>query len=85
LRNGSEAVTLATRAVELSATNNPTFLDTLAAAYAEAGQFAAATATAQEAQAAALRQGRQDLAEHIRQRLALYGSGHPYREAAGAR
>ena len=85
LRNGPEAVKLAARAVELSRTNNATFLDTLAAAYAEAGHFAEAASTARAAQAKALAQGRPDLAEQIHQRLALYGSRQPYREAAGAK
>ena len=74
LRNGPEAVKLATRAVELSRTNNATFLDTLAAAYAEAGQFAEATASARAAQTKALAQGRQELAEQIQQRLAGYAA-----------
>ncbi len=85
LRSGLEAVSLATRAVELSGTNNAIFLDTLAAAYAEAGRLGEATATARAAQAKASAQGRQELAEQIRRRLALYSSGQPYREAPRAR
>ena len=39
VRNGSEAVRLAERAVQLTGAREPTLLDTLAAAYAEAGRF----------------------------------------------
>ena len=38
-RNGAEAVRFAERAVQLSGARNPAYLDTLAAAYAEAGRF----------------------------------------------
>ncbi len=78
-RNGQEAVKLASRAVELAGTNHVGVLDTLAAAYAEAGRFAEAMATARQAEAAAVAQGQADLAEQIRQRLTLYGSRQPYR------
>ena len=52
-RNGAEAVRLAERACELTKRKNPGMLDTLAAAYAEAGRFADAVKTAKEAQARA--------------------------------
>jgi Flp pilus assembly protein TadD len=39
LRNGEEAVSLATRACELTEFKKANLLDTLAAAYAEAGDF----------------------------------------------
>ncbi len=47
-RDGAAAVTFARRAVELSP-NDPTALDTLAAAYAEAGRFPEAVRTAEQA------------------------------------
>ena len=40
VRDGAEAVELAQRAVKLSGGQEPAILDTLAAAYAEAGRFA---------------------------------------------
>jgi len=42
LRNGGEAVKLAARAVKLTDARQPVFIGTLAAAYAEAGQFSQA-------------------------------------------
>ena len=47
VRNGTEAVELAERALKLSGGNEPAILGTLAAAYAEAGRFPEAAATAQ--------------------------------------
>jgi tetratricopeptide (TPR) repeat protein len=85
MRDGPEAVKLATRAGGLSGTNNVRVLDTLAAAYAEAGRFAEASSTARQAQAAAAVQGQKDLGEQIQQRLALYGSNQPYRQDPGAK
>ena len=79
LRDGVEAVELALRAVELAGTNHVGVLDTLAAAYAEAGRFGEASATARQAQAAALAQGQAQLAEAIGQRLALYDAKQPCR------
>ena len=49
LRNGTRAVTLAQQAVRLSGGESPQLLDTLAAAYAEAGNFSEAVATAKRA------------------------------------
>ncbi len=80
VRDGVEAVKLATRALELTGTNNVGVLDTLGAAYAEAGRFAEAVASARRAQAAAAAQGQAVLAEQIQLRLALYNSGRPYQE-----
>ena len=48
IRDGAEAVILACRAAELSGSKTPEILGTLAAAYAEAGRFAEAAATAQK-------------------------------------
>jgi tetratricopeptide (TPR) repeat protein len=48
-RDGAEAVRLAARACELTDRRVPAFLGTLAAAYAEAGDFPRAVATGEEA------------------------------------
>ena len=85
LRDGPEAVKLASRAAELSGTNSVGILDTLAAAYAEAGRFAEACSVARQAQVMAETQGLGGLAEKIGLRLTLYGSRQPYRDEPGAR
>jgi tetratricopeptide (TPR) repeat protein len=51
-RDGDEAVELAEKALEQAGTRPPALLDTLAAAYAEAGRFAEAVRTEEEALAA---------------------------------
>ena len=61
---------------------DPEILDTLAAAYAEAGRFAEAVSTAQRALELAESQERARLAEQIGARLALYQAGQPYREGS---
>ena len=80
LRNGSEAVRLAERADSASSRsdNHPTVLRILAAAYAEAGQFAEAKETAQHALEAANIQGNTTLADALQGELALYDLGLPY-------
>ena len=80
LRNGSEAVRLAERADSASSRNDkhPTVLRILAAAYAEAGQFAEAKETAQHALEAANIQGNTTLANALRDEIALYDLGLPY-------
>ena len=65
LRNATEAIRLARRANELSAHRRPDVLDTLAAAYAEAGQFGEALAAARRALNLAQQQHQPSLAEHL--------------------
>ncbi len=81
VRNGSEAVELAQRAVQVSGEKDPAILDTLAAAYAEAGNFAQAAETAQRAADLATQLNTQPLADEIRARIALYEAGTPFHEA----
>jgi protein O-mannosyl-transferase len=83
VRNGLRAVRLAERTAELIGRHNPRALDTLAAAYAEAGHLDQATATAQEALALASAAGEVELAEVIQTHLQRYSSGQPWREATG--
>jgi tetratricopeptide (TPR) repeat protein len=79
-RDGREAIRLAGRAVELTANKNPGALDTLAAAYAEAGRFPEATNAAQKAIAAAKQQGQDRMAAEIQKRLELYQGRRGFRE-----
>lgn len=81
LRNGSEAVQLAERAESTSSRNekHPSVLRILAAAYAETGQFAQAKETAQQALEAAQIQGNTVLSNALRDEIALYELGLPYR------
>ena len=77
LRNPADAVKYAAMACELTP-DDPALLDTLAAAYAAAGNFPDAVETAQKAIALADAAGQPDLADQIRQRLAMYESNRPY-------
>ena len=77
LRNGPKALALARQLDQLSGGNNPARLDTLAAAYAETGQFPAAVDAAQRALALALAQNNTTLAESLRQQIKLFQAGSP--------
>jgi len=59
-RDGNQAVKLAERACELTERKIPALLDTLAAAYAETGNFSRATETAEEARRRAAAAGDDD-------------------------
>jgi tetratricopeptide (TPR) repeat protein len=77
LRDGKEAVKLAKRVCELTGNREGMFLDTLAAAHAEAGDFAAAAKTlelALEDKGFARKYG-----THAQQRLQLYKDRKPFR------
>jgi len=79
-RNGTEAVELAARAVQLSNGRDPAVLYTLAAAYAEVGRFPEAAQTTRQAMALATQQNRQPLVEALKVALALYEAKTPFRE-----
>jgi len=83
-RDGAEAVDLARRAFRSSKTPEPTILDTLAAAYAEAGYFREAVQTAQMAFNLARQQNNVTLAESVKARLRLYEARIPYRQSPAA-
>jgi hypothetical protein len=55
-------------------------IGTLAAAYAEAGRFGEAVATAQKAHDLALSAGKQEIAAKNQELLELYRSHHPFHE-----
>jgi Flp pilus assembly protein TadD len=84
LRNGSEAIQLAERADSVSSRSekHPTVLRILAAAYAEAGKFAEAKETAQHALEASNLQDNTTLSNALRDEIALYELGLPYRNTA---
>jgi tetratricopeptide (TPR) repeat protein len=80
LRDGAEASRLAMRAVVLTRKNDPSTLDTLAAAYAETGQFTDAATTATMAIQIANAADETNLTKQIQSRLKLYQSQQSYRE-----
>jgi cytochrome c-type biogenesis protein CcmH/NrfG len=75
LRDGKRAVQLATRARELTDWKNPFHLSTLAAAYAEVGDFQPALHWHKKAMASG--DFPTDKLERARQRLKLYEQGKP--------
>jgi Flp pilus assembly protein TadD len=77
-RNGAEAVRWAEAACAATGNNNPHYLDTLAAAYAEAGRFEDAVRT--ERRAVELAAGDPAIAAEFQPRLAMYESGKAYRQ-----
>ena len=80
VRNGREAMALAVRALQLSGGKDAVVWDTLAAAYAEAGQFADAVLTARRAVALAEQQNQGELTAAIRSRIRLYEAESKFRE-----
>ncbi len=82
VRNGAEAVVLAARANALTGGRQPFVLDTLAMAYAEAGQFREARQILQSAIALALKAGDKEAVSAMQGRLRLYQRRQPYRETS---
>ena len=78
LRDGQQAVKLASRACELTNNQSHQMLDTLAAAQAEAGDFAAAAETAAAAANLAEKSGETEAAAGHRERMELYKAKKPY-------
>lgn len=74
-RNGKLAVADATKSCELTSWKNPESLDTLAAAYAESGDFSKAV----EWQTKAMSMAPESEKADYRSRLDLYQSGKPFR------
>ncbi|HTU19588.1 MAG TPA: tetratricopeptide repeat protein [Gemmataceae bacterium] len=84
-RVGTVAVQLATQVVQAVGHTNPQALNVLAAAYAEAGSFKEAAATARQAAEIADTQNQTDLAAAIRDRLRGYENNKPYRQPPRSR
>jgi 4-amino-4-deoxy-L-arabinose transferase-like glycosyltransferase len=80
IRNGERAVQLAELACDLTHYSLTFMVGTLAAAYAEAGRFDDAIATAQKACALASEAGEPDLLKKNQELLALYLKHQPYHE-----
>jgi len=84
-RDGAEAVRLASQACNLTGYGDPTFLDTLAAAYAEVGRYGEAIQTERKALDLSFKQGEPKQGEPpsaLEERLRLYQSHSPYRNLA---
>ena len=84
IRNAAEAIELAQRAVKLSGNQDSRALDTLAAAYAEAGRFPEAVQAAQQAIDLALQQNKPAVAAAIKARRQAYEAKTAFREPPGA-
>ncbi len=80
LRNGPQAIELAQKAERLSSGQEPVYIATLAAAYAEAGQFSDAVFTAHRALQLASVQRNTALAQALSRQIALYQAGTPFRD-----
>ena len=78
VRNGADAVRFAERAAALTKHENPAVLDTLAAAYAQAGRFDQAVATAGKALDLAAKHHQKPLEISIRKGLDFYRRGRAF-------
>jgi len=81
-RDGPRALRLAEWACKATACKSPPLLDSLAAAYAEVGQFDQAVRTTEQA-LEIVRTNPKASTETLESRLALYKAGKPYRASAG--
>jgi len=79
-RNGATAVKLAEHACAITKYHEPVLLGTLAAAYAEAGQFPDAVSTATQARDMALSKNLKDIAERNEQLLSWYRANRAFHE-----
>jgi Flp pilus assembly protein TadD len=81
IRDGKRAVELAVKATTLPGGDAPIVLRTLAAAYAESGDFSKAMDTAQHAIDLATAQNNTSLLATLRHEIELYQARTPYRES----
>jgi tetratricopeptide (TPR) repeat protein len=77
LRDPNQAIEIAKRAVELTGHKDAAILETLAAAYAAAGQFDQAVKTAEAALSLATAAQADELANHIRKQIQIYRQAKP--------
>lgn len=80
LRNGTEAIRLAEQACRLTKYQQPIAIGTLAAAYAEDGQFNEAVLTSEKAIEIAQANGETNVLQKNRELLQLYQANKPYRQ-----
>ena len=80
IRNGAKAVELAEEALRISGGRIPILFRTLAAAYAESGEFSKAIQTAQQGIELANSQGNSGLATELQGNIALYQEQRPLRD-----
>jgi hypothetical protein len=85
LRDGAQAVALAERAARLAGAEQPAILDTLAAAYAEAGRFSEAVQAATRSLELARKQDNPGMVGAMEARLVLYRAGTPFRDSRRTR
>jgi tetratricopeptide (TPR) repeat protein len=82
LRNGAEAIEHAWRVDRVYGGSQPGALDCLAAAYAEAGRFPQAIATARRALALAIKTNNRALASTLPARIAQYEAGKAFHQTS---
>ena len=82
LRNGAKAIQLAQQANQLSGGKNLLMLRTLAAAYAEAGQFTNALTTAGQALQLAATESNFPMINSLQAQMKLYEAGQPFHTPA---
>lgn len=80
VRNGAQAMVLVEHALELSGGSKLHLLHTLAAAYAETGQYDKAVQTAQQVESMAKTEGNAALMKQCQREEAVYATGAPWRE-----
>ena len=79
MRNGAVALQVAQRANQLTQFKQPSYLDTLAAAYAEVGDFPEAIRVARSALKLAKQQQNTPIVQGLEKALKLYKQGRPMR------
>jgi tetratricopeptide (TPR) repeat protein len=80
IRDGPKAVQLAEDALRISGRRIPIIFRTLAAAYAESGDFSKAIQTARQGIELAISQGNSGLATELQGNIVLYQEQHPLRD-----
>ena len=82
VRNGTRAIGLAQQAEQLSGGKDPAIITILAAAYAEAGRFPEAVATAQQALQLASIQTNTAVLNALQTQIKCYQAGSPFRDTS---